>query len=170
MQKINVQVEIPESMENFLNLLPLNIRKQYVSIITNALLKQNEKAFIENIQGIVKSLMSVAISSKDENILQEELDKSLMDLAIKMNPEDKIIKGKAKKENLKKTSLVSDDEEIQPTILKEDVSNQVENFKSNEVKEESKDNVLGSEHIDLGIKDQGDDFVKKIDLNSMFNR
>lgn len=170
MQKINVQVEIPESMDNFLNLLPLNIRKQYLTVITNAVLKQNEKLFIENIQNIVRSLMTIAISSKDEEIMQEELDKSLNDLAIKMNPEDKTIKGKAKKETLKKTNIVSEVEEIQPTVLKEDISNQVENFKSNETKEELKTNVLGSEHVDLGIKDQNKDFPKQLDLNSMFNR
>lgn len=170
MQKINIQVEIPESMDNFLNLLPLNIRKQYMTTITSAVLKQNEKVFIESIQNIVKSLMSIAISEKDETILQNELDKSLSDLAIKMNPEDKTIKGKAKKESLKKTTLVGEVEEIQPTVLKEDVSNQVENFKSNETKEEIKNNALGSEHVDLGIKDQNKDFPKQLDLNSMFNR
>lgn len=173
MQRINVQVEIPESMDNFINLLPLSIRKQYISSITTAILKQNEQQIIENVQNIVQSIMTITISSKDEQIMQEELDNALAELAVKISPDKKTIKGKAKKDALKKSNI-DGLEEIQPTILKDDVSPKVEKFQSVEAKEEIKNNVIGSEHLDIGLNNKEDKEKDKkaitIDLQSMFDK
>lgn len=171
MNRVNVQIEIPESMENFINLLPLNIRKQYLSTITTAILKQNEKQIIENVQSIVHSIMNIAISQKDEKIMQDELDKALSDLAIMIPSDKKTIKGKKNKdEGLKKSNIVTEEEEIQPTILKTDVIDQVDFVESQEVKDSKKDSVLGNEHLDLGLNNEHNKKnVQKFDLNSMFN-
>lgn len=172
MNRINVQVEIPEAMENFINLLPLNIRKQYVSSITSAILKQNEKQIIENVQSIVQSIMSIAISQKDEKIMQEELDKALSELAVIVPTDKKTIKGKKNKEDgLKKSNIVADEDEIQPTILTTDVSDTVDFIESQEAKDSKKGNVLGNEHLNLGLdkKDKMDNDIKKFDLGQMFN-
>lgn len=178
MSKINVQIDIPESMDNFLKLLPLNIRKNYVSQMTSAIIKENEKQIIDNVTKIVQEMMQVLISEKDESILQEELDKYLSESGIIIDSSKKTVKGKKKgSETLKKPNVET--EEIQSTVLTGEVKNQVEFLKSDEQKQLEKDQVVTSSSLESGINQvdvtQNNDNttykeVKKLDLESMFNK
>jgi len=181
MNKINVPIEIPENMDNFLKLLPLNIRKKYMSKMTSAVIKENEKEIINSVSNIVQEMMNVLISSKDENILQEELDRALEDIGVTMFGDKKTIKGRKKKvgETLKKSNL-DGSEDIQPTVLKDDIKNQVDSLKSDSKKDQDKRKVASSNDLnfnnkkenvlDYNKKDNNESQVKKLDLESMFSK
>lgn len=165
---INVQVSIPESVDTFLKLLPLSIRKKYIENITSAILKDNEAKIIENVQGIVQDVMNVVISNKDAEIMQEELDKSLKDLGLNLSSDKTTIKPKKGNGKIKKDGIV--EEEIEGTVLTSDIATNVEFIVSKEAKELNDSKAPTTN--DLDIKDQTNKQavdVKKLNLTEMFN-
>lgn len=166
---INVQISIPESVDTFLKLLPLSIRKKYIENITSAILKDNEAKIIENVQGIVQDVMNVVISNKDADIMQEELDRSLKDLGLNLSSDKTTIKPKKDKGKIKKDGIVG--EEIEGTVLTTDIVTSVESIESKEAKD-IKD-LKAPNTNDLDIKNQTNTKtvdVKKLNLDEMFNR
>lgn len=169
MSKFNISIEVEDNLETFLKLLPLSIRNKYMGNMASAMLKQNEKQIVENISAITQDILQVAISKKDETIMQEELDKALAKLGVIIPDEKKKIKGKksSPEDFVKKDSIV---QEIEPTVFTTDVSKNIDQFESNDkIKENVNiDNDMSIEEQDIPKIHQKID-VKKLDLEEMFN-
>ena len=169
MSKFNIPIEVEDNLETFLKLLPLSIRNKYMGNMASAMLKQNEKQIIENISAITQDILQMAISRKDETIMQEELDKALVKLGVIIPDEKKKIKGKksSPEDFVKKDVII---QEIESTVFTEDVSKDIDQFESND---KIKENV--NTNKDMNIEDQDIPKiqqkvdVKNLDLEEMFN-
>ncbi len=169
MSKFNIPIEVEDNLETFLKLLPLSIRNKYMGNMASAMIKQNEKQIIENISAITQDILQMAISRKDEAIMQEELDKALVKLGVIIPDEKKKIKGKksSPEEFVKKDSII---QEIESTVFTADVSKDIDQFESND---KIKENV--NTNKDMNIEDQDIPKiqqkvdVKNLDLEEMFN-
>lgn len=169
MSKFNIPIEVEDNLETFLKLLPLSIRNKYMGNMASAMLKQNEKQIIENISAITQDILQMAISRKDEAIMQEELDKALEKLGVIIPDEKKKIKGKksSPEDFVKKDSII---QEIESTVFTADVSKDIDQFESND---KTKENV--NTNKDMNIEDQDIPKiqqkvdVKNLDLEEMFN-
>lgn len=169
MSKINISVEVDDGLENFLKLLPLAIRNKYMGSLTSAMLKQNEKQIVENITSLTQEILQIAISTKDETILQEELDKALSKAGIIMDNDKKKIRGKkSNPEGFKKSDVVKD-QVIEATVFTKDTLGEVEEFKSND-KELNQENKIEEEVVEqeLPKEHKPEIDVKKLDLEDMF--
>ena len=169
MSKFNIPIEVEDNLETFLKLLPLSIRNKYMGNMASAMLKQNEKQIIENISAITQDILQMAISRKDEAIMQEELDKALEKLGVIIPDEKKKIKGKksSPEEFVKKDSII---QEIESTVFTADVSKDIDQFESNDkIKENvNTNNDMNIEDQDIPKIQQKVD-VKNLDLEEMFN-
>ncbi len=169
MSKFNIPIEVEDNLETFLKLLPLSIRNKYMGNMASAMLKQNEKQIIENISAITQDILQMAISRKDEAIMQEELDKALEKLGVIIPDEKKKIKGKkSNPEDFVKKDVII--QEIESTVFTADVSKDIDQFESND---KIKENV--NTNKDMNIEDQDIPKiqqkvdVKNLDLEEMFN-
>lgn len=169
MSKFNIPIEVEDNLETFLKLLPLSIRNKYMGNMASAMLKQNEKQIIENISAITQDILQMAISRKDEAIMQEELDKALVKLGVIIPDEKKKIKGKKSnpEDFVKKDAII---QEIESTVFTADVSKDIDQFESNDkIKENvNTNNDMNIEEQDIPKIQQKID-VKKLDLEEMFN-
>lgn len=100
-QTISIQVEIPGSVTELMNFMPIGIRKKYMTEITNALLKKNEDKVKLGINNLLKEAFDHSLSTEDKEIIEDMTQKVIKDLNIVVN----IDKNNQKKQYMKKERL-----------------------------------------------------------------
>lgn len=167
MSRISVSVEVEDNLDNFLKLLPLAIRSKYMTSVTSAAIKQNEKQIISDITGITQEVLQIAISPRDEQIIQEELDKALEKIGVIMEPAKKTIKGKKNSEEFKRKEAI--ESPIEQTVFTQEVYPLLEKIESIDSPKAEEKQAIENNEQELPLVDHKIE-VKKLDLENMFAR